>query len=60
MITEPKAMVFDFLVQMSIQALQARIIKNQEEQFTLLLQKHSMTADDIAMGEDPEMIDEKM
>jgi bloom syndrome protein len=36
------------------------IIKNQEEQLTLMEQKASLADDDDLMGEDPEMIDMKM
>lgn len=36
------------------------IIKNQEEQLSLMEQKASLADDDDLMGEDPEMIDMKM
>ena len=46
---------------MPIEKLQAMVIKNQDEKLALIEQKEELNGEeDDLMGEDPEMIDQKM
>lgn len=47
-------------VKMSIEKLQAMIIKNQDEKLTLIEQKENLGEEDDWMGDDPEMIEQKL
>lgn len=46
--------------QLSVEQLQARMIKNQAEQLELMKQQQRLAGADDFMGEDPEMVDMKM
>jgi hypothetical protein len=58
--TSPSPVLVSAKVKMSIEKLQAMIIKNQDEKLTLIEQKENLGEEDDWMGDDPEMIEQKL